>query len=176
VGETRLADLRSAVGRDLQWTRPHVFSSAYELRTSDSVFALYRSTFWTYGAAVADGVSADGPWRLSTRGFWHPSYVIQFGVDAADGPVFEYTHRRKSVYLGPGGREYEFKQDFWGRESWISCDASEPLLTLRQSGSWLAPTLALTMNAAARGFSDLTALAILTLHLKLARDAAAAAV
>jgi hypothetical protein len=169
--------VRDYVGRDLQWTQPHAFTAAYELRSGDDLIGMltFRSSF----GSLATGASADGRWTFKRVGFFSTRVTAR-----ADGSDSDLVVFRNNTWTGggtvelPDGRHWLATTNFWQTRYEITTSAETPLLTFHQTSGLLHTSSAVNIHEAAADLPELPWLVMLGWHLRILMQhhAAAAAV
>lgn len=128
-----MTNLRSMVGRELQWVRPSLLKRWYELRSGDTLvgeLGFERSMGWT-----ASGKTGEGGWTFDRSGFLRSKITVRDSTSSNEvGIVPEKRVRRRQQISLPDGSSFAMTSDFFRSRFTLETSTGEPLAIAQRRG------------------------------------------
>jgi hypothetical protein len=151
-----LKSINDCIGQELQWIHSNVFSSEYELRAGDELFARFHWKGAFSSQVIAE--TTNGNWKIKQKGMSQTITVLSLDSQKELATI-KRSMSGEATLLTPDGRGYKwqctsFWRDVW---TWLNNEGTSLLHLIRGSRVQLEP--------AAQDLSDLALLTILSWYL-----------
>lgn len=128
-----MTNLRSMVGRELQWTRPSLLKRVYELRSGDTVVG--EVTFEHPMRLTALGRTGEGNWTFERSGLLRSKITVRSAESAQEvGNIPERRARRRQQVILPDGSSYAIGSDFFRSRFTLESATGEALAIVQRRG------------------------------------------
>lgn len=113
-----MKSLHEAIGQELQWARPRLLRSEYELRAGDKVFARIEGNGGCRSRVHVE--TGDGSWVIERKGLRQTIHVLSVDADMTVATV-KRGMSGQATLLFPDGRTYTWQcSSFWrGVWTWL---------------------------------------------------------
>ncbi|MBI5471727.1 MAG: hypothetical protein HY961_05230 [Ignavibacteriae bacterium] len=128
-----MTHLNTLAGREMVWTRPSLFKSSYELRSSETVVAelKFENALGRKATAHADR----RVWLLERTGFLQTKLLVRdHSTQNEIASLTEKRLKRSQEVVTSDGTRFVISFNFWGTEFTLATTSGEVLATMRRRG------------------------------------------
>jgi hypothetical protein len=133
-----LKSINDCIGQELQWIHSNVFSSEYELRAGDELFARFHWKGAFSSQVIAE--TTNGNWKIKQKGMSQTITVLSLDSQTELATI-KRSMSGQATLLTPDDREYKwqctsFWRDVW---TWLNNEGTTLLHLTRGSRVQLEP-------------------------------------